>query len=137
MSSHRRLAPDPTKFILLLGAVVCAVALVGFTDLELRKNAALTANRLAQAQMAQMRDQKRQVARALEEARQGQNIAPLAYRYFGRSLPGVTVIVPEAENAGETQAESQAAPPEEAPPDWGQIWEHLVRSLTSSIKGLQ
>jgi hypothetical protein len=131
------LVPDPTKFILLLGAVVCAVALVGFIDLELRKNAALDANRRALAQMAQMRDQQRQLTRALEEARQGQDIAPLAYRYFGRSLPGVTVILPEQEDAGESQGESPAAPPERARPGWGQFWEQFMRSLTNGVKGLQ
>ena len=117
--------------------MVCAVALVGFIDLELRKNAALDANRRALAQVAQMRDQKRQLTRALEEARQGQDIAPLAYRYFGRSLPGVTVIVPEAENAVESQGESQTAPPEGARPSWGQFWEQFMRSLTNGVKGLQ
>ena len=137
MTRHWRLAPDPTKVILLLGAVVCAVALVGFIDLELRKNAVLDDNRRALAQLAQMRDQQRQVTRALEEARQGQDIAPLAYRYFGRSLPGVTVILPEQEDAGESQGESPAAPREGAPPSWGQFWEQFMRSLTNGVKGLQ
>jgi len=137
VSRHRRLALDPTKVILLLGALVCAVALVGFVDLELRKNAALDDNRRALAQLAQMRDQKRQLTRALEEARQGQDIAPLAYRYFGRTLPGVTVIVPQQEDAGESQGESPAAPREGARPSWGQFWEQFMRSLTNGVKGLQ
>jgi len=137
VSRHWRLAPDPTKVILLLGAVVCAVALVGFIDLELRKNAVLDDNRRALAQLAQMRDQQRQVTRALEEARQGQDIAPLAYRYFGRSLPGVTVILPEQEDAGEPQGESPAAPQEGVRPSWGQFWEQFMRSLTNGVKGLQ
>jgi hypothetical protein len=141
VSRRRRFIPDPTKIILLAGAAVFVVALIGFTDLGLRKSAALAEQRRALAELATIRDQKRQLTRALEEARQGENIAPLAYRYFGRTLPGSTVVQFEVEEpAGSQQSEGKTTPNDDIRPAWIRYWEQIAqfaRSLTSGENWVQ
>ena len=107
-----RFVTDRSQLIILLGALVVVVALVGFSELAVEKSTAVASRDRAQAKVDQLRDQNERLKRALGQAREGQRIPPKAYLYYGQTPPGVTIIIPE----------EPAVIPESAPPEPASAW---------------
>jgi hypothetical protein len=106
-----RFATDRSQLIIIAGALVMVVAFFGFGELAVEKSAALVANERAQNKVAQLEEQNRLLRSALEQARLGQRVAPKTYQYFGRSRPGITVVIPDEPEV----LHPVVAPPPESP----------------------
>ena len=116
-----RFLPDRSQLILLASVVIVLFAAVSFVNLAIAKSAALAKERTLQAQLEQAREQHERLQRALQQAQAGQNVMPKAYEYFGMTLPGVTMVLPE-EPGDETVGPILQEPPA-AQPFWLQWWE--------------
>jgi hypothetical protein len=90
-----RFITDRSQIVIIFGVLVVVVALFGFSELAVEKSAAIAALERAQGRVDQLEDQQARLTRALEQAQNGQRIAPKAYQYYGAAPPGVTVIIPE------------------------------------------
>jgi cell division protein FtsB len=125
-----RFVTDRSQLIIILGALVVVVALFGFSELAVEKSAAVASRDRAQAKVDQLRDQNEKLKRALEQAREGQHVAPKAYQYFGQTPPGVTIIIPE-----EPAIIQPSLPPE---PDsaWSDWTAQVGQSLADGIARL-
>jgi hypothetical protein len=133
-----RTAADRSQLILLSGAALIVVALVGFAQLAVEKNAAMAANQEAQALFDNQAEQNRLLKSTLEQARMGERIAPKAFEYFDSVAPGVTIIRPEAPAQPEAPAETAA--PAEDRPEWlvriALTWEESLGRVAAALDDL-
>ena len=128
--SNRRLTgflPDRSGVLLLAAALTAALALLGFGTLVINKGEALVDQQQARVQLAEMQAQNRRLTTALEQARNGENIIPRAYQYFGRIPPGLTIVEGEP-------ADSDASPQQPAGLPW---WAQLVGQIRQGLTNLR
>jgi hypothetical protein len=118
-----RFLPDRSQLMLLAGVLIVLFGAVSFVNLAIAKSAALAKERSVQVQLEQARQQNARLQRALQQAQAGQNVMPKAYEYFGMTLPGVTMVLPETPEDTTVGPVWQEPPPAE--PIWLQWWERF------------
>jgi len=123
-----RFITDRSQLIIIFGALVMVVAFFGFAELAVEKSAATASYERARDRVEQLRDQNARLKRAVEQADEGQNVAPKAFQYFGQTPPGVTIIVPEEPDIIPS---TPPAEPDSAWDDW------LVRAQLSVADGIE
>jgi len=117
-----RYLPDRSQLMLLAGVLIVLFAAVSFVNLAIAKSSALAKERTMRAQLEQAREQNARLQRALGQAQAGQNVMPKAYEYFGMTLPGVTMVLPEEAPSSEPVGPIREEPPP-AHPFWLDWWE--------------
>jgi hypothetical protein len=118
-----RFLPDRSQLMLLAGVLIVLFGAVSFVNLAIAKSAALAKERSVQVQLEQARQQNARLQRALQQAQAGQNVMPKAYEYFGMTLPGVTMVLPETPQDETIGPIWQEPAPEQ--PIWLQWWERF------------
>ena len=113
----RRLAqilPDRSQWLILVIIVGIIVALLGFGNIAILKAQATARRAVADSKQAQLLSQKDMLEERIYQAQQRQNIERRGYDYFRRTMPDVTVVVPETASGGL----SKPVPMPSSPPHW-------------------
>jgi hypothetical protein len=133
MSNRRLLGflPDRSGVLLLAAALTAALALLGFGTLVINKGEALLDQQQARVQLAEIQAQNRRLTAALEQARNGQNIIPRAYQYFGRIPDGLIIV------EGEPAPGDSSPQPSDGLPWWAQLLEQARQGLTNLRIGIE
>jgi hypothetical protein len=110
--------------VLLAGVLLSLAVAVGFVNLAIARGAVLAELRAEEARVAQMKEQNSRLQDELERAQQGQNIGPLAERYFNLVPPGTTVVLPETPATPDSTSKRRR---QVGPPYWTEWWKRLTQ----------
>jgi hypothetical protein len=148
-----RFLPNRSKFAFTIGLLLIALAGIAFLDLAATKGEALSEQQQARYKIALIQEQNERLERALEQAREEQNVIPRAFRYFGRMPTDMTLVVPADEPPAEPAQQPQVRPADSRDSlaaqldrtvaslkkwvEWDSLAEQADRSLTNLLKWVQ